>query len=500
MTDHTGSRVDDELEDLARTHLDGGTWPSESQIRNRSLKRHRSRVRVSGFGALALLVAIAVTSASLIGTATSHGTRALGTGPNQPAGTHVSAQIGSAIELTSLIERARALNSADEVKIAGAEEEFSLKILGQLVSKSSTANQLVSPFSLAEALAMAKLGARGQTAAQLAQALGVSNLSPSEQALGWASLDEDLVAAAVHDHISLKNANSVWTQKGFPIETTFLENLKSEFGAGVWQTDFAKDPAAADKSVNAWVSQATDGQIPTLLQPGDTPPSTAAVLLNAVLFEAQWATQLTTAMPGEFNAPAGTTPVTYMSPLGTDNEFPSSVSSSLDAVQLPYWNGEGQQGDRPSSRYAALLLMPTSGSLSQFVVGLNLTKLDGIVGSLTNQAVTPWIPESKIGSTLQLAPALEAMGVTDAFGPSADFSGLSSIATQIREVKQQATLRITKWGTVAAAATAVVIQPTAARANPLTVTFNRPFLFLIRDTKTGAILFESAVENPVADG
>jgi serpin B len=139
--------------------------------------------------------------------------------------------------------------------------------------------------------------------------------------------------------------------------------------------------------------------------------------------------------------------------------------------------------------------MPTSGSLTQFVNGLDATGLDRIVGGMTDQSLVPQIPECKIGSTLELVPALEALGVKDAFGPSADFSGLSSIATQISEVKQQATLRISKWGTVAAAATAAVFEPTAAHLTQQVI-FNRPFLFLIRDTKTGAILFESAVNNP----
>jgi serpin B len=497
-TDNGRSRVDEELAGLAGAHLAGDKWPSESEIRSRSMKLHRRRVAMSGFGAVVLLVAIAVTSASLVGGPSTPHQTTLPTLSGEPAGTHVSAQVGSAVELTSLAEPAHSQNSTDEQKIATAEEEFSLKILDQLLSGSSTGNQLVSPFSLAEALTMAQLGARGETATQLAKALGVNDLSASDQASGWASLDEDLVSAAAHDHISLKSANSVWTQKGFPVKAPFLESLKSEFGAGVWQADFANDPAAAIRSINAWVSQATDGQIPTLLQPGDAPPSTAAVLLNAVLFDAQWATQLARTQPGEFYAPSGRTSVTYMSPEGTDSEFPSSIGPNLDAVQLPYWNGSAQNGNRPSSRYAALLLMPTSGSLSHFVSTLDAGSLRRIVSSMSNQTLTPSIPECKIGSTLQLAPALQALGVTDAFGPEADFSGLSSIATQITAVKQEATLKVTKWGTVASAATAVVAQASAARINPLTVTFNRPFLFLIRDTKTGAILFESAVNNPAA--
>ncbi len=121
----------------------------------------------------------------------------------------------TAIELTSLVQQTTNVEQCRRGKVAYAEEEFSLKILRQLVTPSSSANQLVSPFSLSEALAMSLLGARGQTATQIAQVMGLSKLSTSQQALGWASLDDDLVGVAANDHIALKNANSVWTQKGY---------------------------------------------------------------------------------------------------------------------------------------------------------------------------------------------------------------------------------------------------------------------------------------------
>ena len=362
MNEHKVSRVEEELERLVRTGSSGGHWPSESEIRRRSVQRHRRRVGASAGAAVVLVIVIAVTSVAIVGPSSSRGNSTQAGATNH---TGVTNHIDSAVELTSLVQQTTTLNSAAEAKVAQAEEEFSLKILGQLVTRSSSANQLVSPFSLSEALAMALLGARGQTATQIAQALGLSKLSQSEQALGWASLDEDLVGAATHDHIGFEDANSAWTQKGFPIEPDFLKNLKSEFGAGVWQTDFDNDPTSAIRSVNAWVSQETDGQIPSLLQPSDIPPTTAAVLLNAVLFEAQWAAQLTNTSSGVFHAPGGDVAATFMSPSVDDVNYLSSFGPDLDALQLPYWNGTGQQGNRPTSRYAALLLMPTSGSLSQ---------------------------------------------------------------------------------------------------------------------------------------
>jgi serpin B len=453
------------------------------------------RRRLSGAGLGIVLVAVAVAVAST--TSPGPGRSAI----HSPSTNVVaSAHIGDAVELTArtsgTVVAPGSQSAADEAAVAKAEEEFSLQILQQLATGSATSdsNQLISPFSLSEALAMTLLAARGDTASQIAHVLHVGKISSDEQAEGWNALDTDVVKAAVDDHLSLRDANSIWTQTGFPVKSAFLSALNREFGAGVWQTNFAHSPTAAVASINAWVSQATKGLIPSLLNSGDTPSSTAAVLLNAVLFEAQWATQLTSTTTAPFYSPGGTEQTTFLSPPAALSGFKASVGDGLDAVELPFWNGSF---DHMPGRFAALIVMPTKGSLAQFIGSLNVSGLDKIVNGLADKQIGLEVPQIKVDSDLQLAPALEAMGMPIAFGAAADLSGFSSVATQISEVKQQATLSVTKWGTVAAAATAVVIEPTdAAILTPVNI--DRPFLFLIRDTKTGAILFESAVNNPAA--
>jgi serpin B len=182
---------------------------------------------------------------------------------------------------------------------------------------------------------------------------------------------------------------------------------------------------------------------------------------------------------------------------GGDDEQDASIGSGLDAVELPYWNGA--QNERAPGRYAAMFLMPTSGSLAQFVATLDSSTLHQITNGLSEQPVDLEIPAVNISSTLDLSSTLSSMGMSDAFGPAADFSGMTKLATQLSEVKQKATLHVTKYGTVASAATAVVgIASAAMRSTP--ITFNRPFVFLVRDTQTGAILFESAVNDPEGGG
>jgi serpin B len=403
----------------------------------------------------------------------------------------VAARVGGAYELAALDGvTTPASSGADEQAVALGEEGFGLNVLRSLVDDSPTSNNLVSPLSLAAALAMAGIGTRGQTAAQLDDALLLGGLRDSARARGWTQLQADLAAGAEGDRVAFDDANSIWAQTNFPVRDAFLRSIEQEFSAGVWFANFEGQPNAAVQAVNGWVSNATKRHITSLLQPSDVAQA-AAILLNAVYFKARWASPFATTASGTFYGPNGNATVNYL--VHEDASLAVAVGGGLDAVQLPYWNGsQGTPG-----RYAALVLMPTSGSLAQFVGGLNVASLNSIVQRLSPEGVDLQLPAFNLSSSVQLIPTLESLGVTDAFSDGADFSGFSRIPTTISEVKQDATLDVTKWGTVATAATGVVLTPTAVEVSHA-VTIDRPFVFLVRDTTTGAILFASAESNPAA--
>jgi serpin B len=431
---------------------------------------------------LAAVIALAIILTTVVATTPGRRSSAVG----------ISSRLGGAYELTALTTPTSSGSyGADEQAVALAEDGFGLSVLRTLVNGGGTSNDLVSPFSLAEALAMAEVGARGQTATQLDHALSISGLQGAVRAKGWAQLQEDLVAGAASDHLAFDDANSIWEQTNFPVRTGFLQSIEHEFGAGVWFANFARQPDAAVRAVNAWVSDATKRHIESLLQPQDVAQA-AAILLNAVFFKARWATPFSTTENGTFYGSQGNVTVRYL--VNADESLAASVGHGLDAVQLPYW--DGSQVGAPG-RYAALVLMPTSGSLAEFVDGLTTTSLRSIVQGLTPEGVDLRLPGFNLSSSLQLVSTLESLGVTDAFSSAANFSGFSHIPTMISEVKQDATLDVTKWGTVASAATGVVLTPTAVEVSHA-VTIDRPFLFLVRDTTTGVILFASAVNAPAA--
>jgi serpin B len=403
---------------------------------------------------------------------------------------------GSAVELASeATAPGSGVGVGLESDVATAEANFSLALLRQInAGGAPNANVVASPSSLATVLAMLEVGARGSTAAQIAAALGTSSLSGARQAAGWRALSVDETAAAARAGIDLESADSLWTQTGLRLEPGFMAEMSRQFATGVWQTDFRDHPDQAAGAINSWVDTHTHGLITKLFDPGVIKPTTALVLANAVYFTGRWQTMFdaTKTVDATFHAAGGAsqsvpfmtlsaplrmTPLT-ITHLGTSD---SGGASPYEAVELPYKGG----------RFAALVVMPTTGTLADFVDGLSPGSLDRIVGGLRRTGAVLSMPRFQLSDAHDLNGVLQSMGVRDIFGP-ADLSGMTPAPLQVQQVEQRAFLKVDENGTKAAAATGVATTTAA----PLAVTIDRPFLFLVRDMKTGAVLFESEVQNP----
>jgi len=413
-----------------------------------------------------------------------------GTAPTHPSNANADLEIvghsGSAVELAAHSSSATPLVGAQsEAQLAVDEEAFSLSLLRQLdATDSGGSNVVTSPSSLAAVLAMLELGARGSTASQIATTLGTSNLTSSQQAAAWHALSTDEGQAATHAGVDLESANSLWMQNGFPLVPSFMSALGQQFGAGVWQVDFQKDPIQAAAALNSWVSVHTHGRITQLFGPGAITPQTALILANAVYFKGAWQQPFVTeeTRPGTFDtAGGGASPVSFM--FSDTLVAPATKGSGYDAVQLPYKGG----------RFAALVIMPTAGTLPDFVNGLTTASLDDLVNGMRKTAVNLSMPRFQLNDSHLLNSTLESIGMSDAFG-NADLSGMSPARLFVSQVQQKAFLKVTEEGTEAAAATGAGIASSLRGAESITV--NHPFLFLIRDTTTGAILFAAEVENP----
>jgi serine protease inhibitor len=370
--------------------------------------------------------------------------------------------------------------------VANAEQAFAAALLKQ-VSAGTRDNVSVSPASLAIALAMLRNGARGNTGTEIAAALQAGGLSPSAVDAGWAGLTAQWSAAAKSADIEFSSANSLWQQRGLALRPDFMATLARFYASGVWQVDFARDMPGALAAMNQWTSQHTHGRITKLF--GSLDPATLLVLANAVYFHASWQSQFdpSESKPAPFvtadGAPLTATFMTTPAPVS------AARTDTYDAAELPYQGG----------RFSAVAIMPTRGSLTDFVRGLDGSQLSRIASTLTTQLPVQ-LPRFTTTSTTDLGPVLQAMGMRTAFSDRADFSAMSPTPMQVGQAIQRVYLKVAEKGTEAAAVTGIGLVPTLAQPAPDGITFDHPFLFLIRDAKTGAVLFASTINRPDSAG
>ena len=144
------------------------------------------------------------------------------------------------------------------------------------------------------------------------------------------------------------------------------------------------------------------------------------------------------------------------------------------------------------------IIVPPAGGFAQFEAKLNAALLDSIVNELTTRPVDLSLPKFEFETSVPVTKALQSLGINDAFSPGvADFSGIDgSKALYISDVRHKAFIKLDEEGTEAAAATAVTVGFVSAPPRPIEMVIDRPFIFLIRDHPTGAILFVGRVLDP----
>lgn len=372
--------------------------------------------------------------------------------------------------------------------LAAANATFSLAMYPKTVAQSgASANLIVSPYSASVALTLLQAGAAGQTAAQIQAVLDLpgnaKSIAPAYAAL---ACTDETDGSSANNTLSISNA--VWAQSGMTLEKPFVSLLGSGYAAPLQQTNFASSATAAGV-IDSWVSQATDGQIPSLLSPSDLSPKTRLVLVNAVYFKGAWATAFDPSLtaPAPFTTADGTR-VQAPTMNATSLAATGSIGTDLTALELPY------KGDALVMDF----LMP-SGSLTDFEASLTSESLEAALKGMSKSEFGVSLPKFSFKNGLKLIPILQALGMLDVFDPAlADLSGIDGAKDlYVSLVVQDAMVEVNEQGTVAAAATAVIVSQTGGAAEPVRIVLDRPFLFLIRDLNTGSVLFMGRVENPL---
>ncbi|HEX5590740.1 MAG TPA: serpin family protein [Candidatus Limnocylindrales bacterium] len=416
-------------------------------------------------------------------TATPGDTAAPAPSPTEPS--------ASTIELARSDVARLAGDPARAAAAAAALNAFGLDVYGRLAA--APGNVVVSPASIAIALSMARAGARGATAAEMDAVL--RNLGAEDLADAASALDAALAArtgtfedAAGDAHeVTLRIANALFAQRDMALVSAFLDAMAARYGAGIWTVDFMTDPEAARVAINAWVAEQTEDRIEEILKPGQITAATRLAIANAIYLKAPWFYPFDEdeTVGGTFTAMDGSTvQAPFMHLVST--HVSGAKGSGWVAVELPY----------VGRSLAMTLILPDD--LGAFESTFDAAAFGAITGALQPAQVDLRMPAFDTESRVELSSLLAALGMPTAFDAAADFSGMTTEEKlHIGFVIHQANITVDEAGTEAAAATVVGMDTSGGGPTlEIDLTLDHPFLFVLRDVPTGAIVFMGRVDDP----
>jgi serpin B len=376
----------------------------------------------------------------------------------------------------------------DRPALVEGNTRFACDLYAQL--RQSAGNVAYSPYSISTALAMTRGGARGKTAEEMDRVLHFTlpqdRLHPAAGALA-----RDLSGTDQKKHnYQLTVANALWGQTNYGFLAEYLNLTRTDYGAELTEVDFLKAREEARKTINAAVAKQTQDKIKDLLKPRHITADTRLVLTNAVYFKAEWdskfAREVTHEQPFQVAADKKVK-VPLMAQTGT---FSYLEGDALQLVELPYAGKD----------LSMLVLLPKKADgLPELEKALTAEKLTEWQGKMREAMVTLLLPKFKVTGTFELKKVLQGMGMERAFDAGrADFSGMNggSEPLFVSDVVHQTFVDVNEEGTEAAGATAVVLKPGAPLPKSATFRADHPFVFLVRDNRSGSVLFLGRVADP----
>ncbi len=354
-------------------------------------------------------------------------------------------------------------------------------------------NLAFSPYSAESALTMAWLGARAQTARQMADVLhiGRDRAVVAEQfAALRARLVPDDQDESKGSSFRVIVANSIWCQQGAPFKAEFLKVGQVQFGATLSQVDFKNSGDVAGQ-INGWVAKATSGRIDAVFSPADLDSTTRMVLANAIYFKDRWQnhfpSEKTKDAPFHLSDGASTN-VPLMNVTGV---FSYGESKTMQVLELPFETGQ----------FSMVIMLPKEiDGVPELERSMNVVDMTQNMSWVKPQDVNVFLPRFKCETRMHLQDALQELGMTDAFSPDfAKFSGMADERLCIGPVVQKCGVEVDENGAEAFSTSALMMMlGLAAQPKPDAFVFraDHPFFFLIRHNQTGAILFMGRVTRP----
>jgi serpin B len=379
-------------------------------------------------------------------------------------------------------------NQPGNTPIVQGDNHFAVDLYAELDHEQAGNNLFFSPTSISLALAMAAGGARGATESEMADVLHLS-ADLAQAHAHYHQLLEQWNSAGEKRPYQLHVANRLWGLKGYPIRAEFLDLTRQQYGAEMKLVDFAQ-PVVASREINRWVEQQTNDKIKDLIPPSSLDARTRLVLTNAVYFKGNWVHPFDKKNTRDEDFTTASQQKTKTPLMHRKSSAGYAEDETLQALEIPYAGADLSM---------VVLLPKKSDGLPDLEKAVTLDKLTLLISKLRVREVDVYLPKFKMETSFSLKATLQAMGMKRAFSGDADFSGISSTEhLYISDVIHKAFVDVNEEGTEAAAATGVPMRAMAVRRPTPVPVFraDHPFLFMIRDTKAGSVLFLGRLTAP----
>lgn len=372
------------------------------------------------------------------------------------------------------------------------QNQFALTLFSEIASQ-ETGNLAFSPYSIFSNLTLLYFGADQPTAQQIQDTLHLSMTgdpllkSFQQQLQSYDSNEEKGYKLAI--------ANGLFLNKDTEIQSSFRTIAKKSFEANVQTVDYSS-PKKAIQTINLWVSEKTQGKIPSLLQEEDINSATKLILANAVYFEAEWETP--------FNPKN-----TQFAPFYSTEETETQVNMMHLTANFSYFEDEEMQGvvlpfyrtNTNSPSIDCLLLLPKKDiSLEEFEANLSFQDLTNWIKNGNENSIKLSVPKFCFNFRIPLNEPLQKMGMQDAFTDQANFSKINGKKNlSVQRVIHDTYFSFQENGVTAASSTTTHIGVTSVNPNlssPIPFVADHPFLFVVFDRNTQAILFLGHVKQP----
>ncbi|EDL15474.1 neuroserpin isoform 1 precursor [Mus musculus] len=370
--------------------------------------------------------------------------------------------------------------------------EWSVNMYNHLRGTGEDENILFSPLSIALAMGMMELGAQGSTRKEIRHSMGYEGLKGGEE---FSFLrDFSNMASAEENQYVMKLANSLFVQNGFHVNEEFLQMLKMYFNAEVNHVDFSQNVAVAN-SINKWVENYTNSLLKDLVSPEDFDGVTNLALINAVYFKGNWKSQF---------RPENTRTFSFTK----DDE--SEVQIPMMYQQGEFYYGEFSDGSNEAGGIYQVLEIPYEGDEISMMLALSrqevpLATLEPLLkaqlieewaNSVKKQKVEVYLPRFTVEQEIDLKDILKALGVTEIFIKDANLTAMSDKKELfLSKAVHKSCIEVNEEGSEAAAASGMIAISRMAVLYPQVIV-DHPFLYLIRNRKSGIILFMGRVMNP----